>query len=148
MLSIFCIAGGFMLTISKMTRYQTVLLIEDDEVDVLNVKRAFRKKGFTQHLHFAENGLDAIEKLSHKGDLVPFPDLILLDLNMPRMGGFEFLRSRKENPILLEIDIYVMSTSAAEEDIKLAEELGASGYVAKPLYTERFADELEKILTQ
>jgi CheY-like chemotaxis protein len=135
-----------MLTISKMTRYQTVLLIEDDEVDVLNVRRAFRKKGFTQHLHLAENGLDAVDRLTHKGDLDPFPDLILLDLNMPKMGGFEFLRFRREHPVLSTIDIYVMSTSAAEEDIRMAEELGASGYVVKPLYTERFADELEKIL--
>lgn len=143
----FNIRGDYMLTISNMTRYQTVLLIEDDEVDVLNVKRAFRKKGFTQHLHLAENGLDAVDRLTSEGDLVPFPDLILLDLNMPKMGGFEFLRFRKENPILSAIDIYVMSTSAAEEDIRMAEELGASGYVVKPLYTERFADELEKILS-
>lgn len=137
-----------MATISKMTKYQTVLLIEDDEVDVLNVKRAFRKKGFTQHLHLAENGLEALDKLMRHGDLDPFPDMILLDLNMPKMGGFEFLRFRMENPILSGIDVYVMSTSAAEDDIRMAEELGAKGYVVKPLYTERFADELEKILTQ
>jgi len=135
-----------MLTISKMAKYQTVLLIEDDEVDVLNVKRAFRKKGFTQHLHIAENGLDAAEKLDTLDAFVPYPDLILLDLNMPKMGGFEFLRLREENPRLAGIDIYVMSTSAAESDIKLAKELGAKGYVVKPLYTDRFAEELEKIL--
>lgn len=135
-----------MLTSLKMAKYQTVLLIEDDEVDVLNVKRAFRKKGFTQHLHFAENGVDAAEKLEAIGVLEPYPDLILLDLNMPKMGGFEFLRMREENPRLAEIDVYVMSTSTAEADIELAKELGAKGYVVKPLYTDRFADELEKIL--
>lgn len=129
-----------------MAKYQAVLLIEDDEVDVLNVKRAFRKKGFSQHLHLAENGLDAAEKLAGDDAFEPYPDLILLDLNMPKMGGFEFLRLREENPRLAEIDVYVMSTSAAESDIKMAQELGAKGYVVKPLYTDRFADELEKIL--
>jgi len=129
-----------------MTKYQTVLLIEDDEVDVLNVKRAFRKKGFKQYLHLAENGMDAAEKLEIAGALEPYPDLILLDLNMPKMGGFEFLRMREDNPRLAKIDVYVMSTSTAESDIELAKELGAKGYVVKPLYTDRFADELEKIL--
>ncbi len=135
-----------MLTSLKMTKYQTVLLIEDDEVDVLNVKRAFRKKGFKQYLHLAENGMDAAEKLEIAGALEPYPDLILLDLNMPKMGGFEFLRMREDNPRLAKIDVYVMSTSTAESDIELAKELGAKGYVVKPLYTDRFADELEKIL--
>lgn len=135
-----------MLTISKMAKYHSVLLIEDDEVDVLNVKRAFRKKGFSQHLHLAENGLDAAEKLAGDNAFEPYPDLILLDLNMPKMGGFEFLRLREENPRLADIDVYVMSTSAAESDIKMAQDLGAKGYVVKPLYTDRFADELEKIL--
>ncbi len=135
-----------MLTISKMAKYHSVLLIEDDEVDVLNVKRAFRKKGFSQHLHLAENGLDAAEKLAGDNAFEPYPDLILLDLNMPKMGGFEFLRMREENPRLADIDVYVMSSSAAESDIKMAQDLGAKGYVVKPLYTDRFADELEKIL--
>lgn len=128
-----------------MTKYQTVLLIEDDEVDVLNVKRAFRKKGFTQTLLLAENGLDALQK--YKGEeLNPQPDVILLDLNMPKMGGFEFLKRRSEEGFFADVDVYVMSTSSAESDIKRAEELGANGYVVKPLYTDRFADELEKIL--
>lgn len=131
---------------SEMTKYQTVLLIEDDEVDVLNVRRAFRKKGFSQKLLLAENGLDAIEKMqsSHFEDV---PDVILLDLNMPKMGGFEFLRMRNEDGIFADTDVYVMSTSSAESDIQKARQLGASGYVVKPLYTDRFADELEKILS-
>ena len=136
-----------MLADLKMTKYQSVLLIEDDEVDVLNVKRAFRKKGFHQALHLAENGVDAIHKLSEwKGEHEALPDLILLDLNMPKMGGFEFLRAISQIESLSDIDVYVMSTSAAETDIQLARDLGAVGYVIKPLYTDRFADELEKIL--
>lgn len=137
---------GEMVLDSEMTKYQTVLLIEDDEVDVLNVRRAFRKKGFSQKLLLAENGLDAIEKMqsSHFEDV---PDVILLDLNMPKMGGFEFLRMRNEDGIFADTDVYVMSTSSAESDIQKARQLGASGYVVKPLYTDRFADELEKILS-
>lgn len=133
-------------TNTQMARYHSVLLIEDDEVDVLNVRRAFRKKGFVQHLHMAENGMEALDLLRTPDTLTPFPDLILLDLNMPKMGGFEFLRMRREDQRLSTIDVYVMSTSSAESDIQLAHELGAAGYVIKPLYTDRFADELAKIL--
>lgn len=134
-------------TSTQMAKYHSVLLIEDDEVDVLNVRRAFRKRGFEQHLHLAENGMEALEQLKAPDVLTPFPDLILLDLNMPKMGGFEFLRMRKDDPVLNKIDVFVMSTSSAEADIKLAHELGASGYVVKPLYTDRFADELARILS-
>ena len=135
-----------MLLHTEMATYQSVLLVEDDEVDVLNVRRAFRKKGFSQHLHLAENGLEALKILDDQENLEPYPDLILLDLNMPKMDGFEFLRRRLNEEHLRDIDVYVMSTSSAETDISKAMELGAKGYLVKPLYTDRFADELEKVL--
>lgn len=129
-----------------MTNYRSVLLIEDDEVDVLNVRRAFRKRGFTQELMLAKDGIEALSLLENNAD-ESLPDLILLDLNMPRMGGFEFLKKLKESPYS-NLDVYVMSTSSEDSDRDLAIELGASGYIIKPLYTDQFADELAQILGQ
>ncbi|TNE79897.1 MAG: response regulator [Bacteroidetes bacterium] len=126
-----------------MTNYRSVLLIEDDEVDVLNVRRAFRKRGFTQELNLAKDGIEALSMLENT--TTGLPDLILLDLNMPRMGGFEFLKKLKESPFA-GLDVYVMSTSSEDTDKDLALELGASGYIIKPLYTDQFADELAQIL--
>ncbi len=127
-----------------MTNYRSVLLIEDDEVDVLNVRRAFRKRGFTQDLILAKDGIEALSLLEKNAN-TDLPDLILLDLNMPRMGGFEFLKKLKESPFS-SLDVYVMSTSSEEADKDMAFEFGASGYIIKPLYTDQFADELALIL--
>lgn len=129
----------------EMTTYRSVLLVEDDEVDVLNVKRAFLKRGFNQELSLAKDGVEALQFLE-KTSGTNTPDLILLDLNMPRMGGYEFLKNIKTSDYS-DIHVYVMSTSSEEQDRERAIELGAEGYIIKPLYTDEFADELEKILS-
>jgi len=120
-----------------------VLLVEDDEVDVLNVRRAFSKKNFQQELQLADDGLSALEHL----DKHELPDIILLDLNMPRMGGLEFLKEfNQQGYANKNIDVFVMSTSSEEQDINEAKALGAKGYIVKPLFTNEFADELAHIL--
>lgn len=131
-----------------MSEYTSVLLVEDDEVDVMNVCRAFRKKGFTQHLHLANDGIDAFQQLEHqKTQLSPYPDLILLDLNMPRMGGLEFLERLRTMEDLKHMDVVVMSTSFEEIDQEKARIYGVKGYIIKPLYTDQFADELAELLS-
>lgn len=95
-----------------------ILLVEDDEVDILNVKRAFKKNGITNPLYFASNGLEALDMLrgtDTQSTIVPaHRRLILLDLNMPRMNGIEFLQALRADPNLKSIPVVVLTTSAAE----------------------------------
>ena len=92
-----------------------ILLVEDDEVDVMNVKRAFQKAHITNPLFVAGNGLEALEML--RGDEMPKQRrLVLLDLNMPRMNGIEFLRELRKDPELSATAVVVLTTSNDERD--------------------------------
>lgn len=118
-----------------------ILLVEDDEVDIKNVQRAFKKNHISNPLHVARNGIEALEML--RGDhgkekLNPLPKVILLDLNMPRMGGLEFLQEIREDPELKSLSVFVMTTSDEESDKFAAYNLNVAGYILKPLSFERF----------
>lgn len=120
-----------------------ILLVEDDEVDIRNVQRAFKKNNISNPLHVARNGLEALQMLKG-GDnfskLDPTPKVILLDLNMPKMGGLEFLQTIREDPQLKSISVFVMTTSDEESDKFAAYNLNVAGYILKPLSFERFVD--------
>src|SRR5437667_12496455 len=92
-----------------------ILLVEDDEVDVMNVRRAFDKNKITNPLYVAFNGIHALEML-RTAEVPKNRRLVLLDLNMPRMNGIEFLRERRRAPELRAIPVVVPATSAAEGD--------------------------------
>src|SRR5690349_11904297 len=97
----------------------SVLLVDDDEVDVMTVKRAFKKNNITHPLYVASNGLEALQLLS--GNTLPklLPQgrrLILLDLNMPKMNGIEFLRELRADPALRAIPVIVLTTSNEDKD--------------------------------
>ena len=77
-----------------------ILLVEDDQVDIMNVKRAFSKKGIANPLHIASNGLEALDMLRGPNALDPLPQIILLDINMPKMNGLEFLRELRNDEAL------------------------------------------------
>ena len=116
-----------------------ILLIEDDRVDVMNVKRAFAKSHITNPIYVAENGIKALEML--RGGEVPLERLlILLDLNMPRMTGIEFLRELRADEKLARLPVVVVSTSAADSDRIDAYDLNVAGYVVKPVTFERFVE--------
>jgi len=124
-------------------RLLTILLVEDDEVDIMNVKRAFKKNNILNRLHIAHNGLDALAML--RGDsaqgiekISPTPKVILLDLNMPKMGGLEFLKELRSDPALKAISVFVMTTSDEESDKFTAYNLNVAGYIIKPLSFESF----------
>jgi CheY-like chemotaxis protein len=124
-------------------RLLTILLVEDDEVDIMNVKRAFKKNNILNPLHVARNGLEALEMLRGNADakvekLSPMPKVILLDLNMPKMGGLEFLKEIRKDPNLKAISVFVMTTSDEESDKFTAYDLNVAGYIIKPLSFERF----------
>lgn len=114
---------------------KSILLIEDDDLDVISVQRSLKKLGIENVLHTAYNGLEALAMLNGEGEskLDPMPDIIILDLNMPRMNGIEFLKELRKNPSFNSIKVFVMTTSNEDTDRTATEGLGISGYVLKPL---------------
>jgi CheY-like chemotaxis protein len=120
-------------------RMLNILLVEDDAVDVMNVRRAFEKNGIDSQLHVATNGLEALQML--RGGQVPGDRrLVLLDLNLPRMNGIEFLRHLRSDPQLNLIPVVVLTTSADERDKIEAFNLNAAGYLVKPVTFGPFAE--------
>ena len=113
------------------------ILIADDSVDDRNlIKRAFQEAGVTNQLDFVRDGQEAIEYLKGTGKFenraeYPLPDLMLLDLNMPRTNGFEVLRWVRSHPTLRALRIVVVSTSAEPRDIDRAHEFGANAFLVK-----------------
>jgi CheY-like chemotaxis protein len=120
-------------------RMLNVLLVEDDEVDVMNVRRAFKKNHIANPLWVAGNGLEALEML--RGDEIPKERrLILLDLNMPRMNGIEFLRELRADPDLHSTPVVVLTTSDDERDRVEAYNLNVAGYILKPVTFMNFVE--------
>src|SRR5512134_536686 len=119
-----------MINRSKMEheRSLNILLVEDDHVDVMNVQRAFGKNNITNPIFVAGNGVDALEML-RSGEIPKERRLVLLDLNMPRMGGIEFLRELRADPELRGVCVVVLTTSNEERDKVEAYELNVAGYL-------------------
>lgn len=115
-----------------------ILLVEDDEVDVMNVKRAFKKGNVSNPLFVANNGIEALDLLENNS--MANPKIILLDLNMPKMGGIEFLEVLRKNEALKNISVFVMTTSNEESDKIDAYNLNVAGYILKPLSMDRFIE--------
>lgn len=113
-----------------------ILLVEDDEVDVMNVKRAFSKNNIKNPLFVAGNGVEALDMLDN--DIVPLPKIIILDINMPKMNGIEFLREIRGNDRFKNITVFVMTTSNEDSDKIKAYDLNVAGYILKPLSFEKF----------
>jgi CheY-like chemotaxis protein len=114
----------------------SILLVEDDELDVISVERSLKKLESEYELHTAYNGKEALHLLEKPQSPIE-PDVILLDLNMPKMNGIEFLKILRNNEKLKHIKVFIMTTSAENVDRIITEELGISGYIIKPLnYTD------------
>jgi CheY-like chemotaxis protein len=113
-----------------------ILLVEDDEVDVMNVKRAFSKNNIKNELFVAGNGVEALDML--RTSIVPTPRIIILDINMPKMIGIEFLKHLRDDETLKNISVFVMTTSNEDSDKINAYNLNVAGYILKPLSFEKF----------
>jgi CheY-like chemotaxis protein len=124
-------------------RIINILLVEDDEVDVMNVKRAFKKYKISNPLYTAENGLQALDMLRSQNDQPPVVPatrrLILLDLNMPKMNGLEFLHELRADPELKATPVIVLTTSDEDKDRVEAYNLNVAGYILKPVTFVNFA---------
>jgi CheY-like chemotaxis protein len=116
----------------------SILLVEDDEVDIMNVKRAFKKNNISNQIIVAHNGIEALEILRAPASSVPKPKIALLDLNMPKMGGIEFLKEIRQDSNLHALSVFVMTTSNEDADKIEAFNLNVAGYILKPLSMDRF----------
>lgn len=120
-----------------------VLLVEDDEVDVMNVQRAFKKNNITNPLYLASNGLEALSILRGSDSKINIPQarrIILLDLNMPKMNGIEFLRELRADEQLQSIPVIVLTTSNEDKDKVEAYKLNVAGYILKPVTFSNFVE--------
>jgi CheY-like chemotaxis protein len=117
----------------------TILLVEDNDVDVMGVKRAFNQSNLQNPIVVARNGLEALEKL-RDGVSVKKPYLVLLDLNMPRMNGIEFLQEARRDPNLQSSIVFVLTTSKAQDDKDRAYKHNIAGYLTKEKGTAGFID--------
>jgi CheY-like chemotaxis protein len=116
-----------------------ILLVEDDEVDVMNVRRAFEKNHILNPLFIAGDGVEALQML-RDGTVPKGRRLVLLDLNMPRMNGIEFLRELRQDPNLRPTPVVVLTTSNADKDKVDAYDLNVAGYLLKPVTFTNFCD--------
>lgn len=119
---------------------RSILLVEDDYIDVMNLQRAFKKNNINDPLYVANDGLEALAKLRGEGTdkIVPNPRLVILDINMPKMGGLEFLSELRKDPNLRYLTVVVLTTSSDEQDIKNAYQYNIAGYIVKPVGFEEF----------
>lgn len=123
-----------------------VFLIDDDVVDVENVRRALRDNQSQLRLHTAHDGQQALDMLD-SGEVGAKPTVILLDLNMPRMSGIEFLSEIRANPQHCRIPVVVLTTSDSERDKLDAYERNIAGYILKPVTYDAFVQTMEHVLT-
>ena len=118
----------------------SILLIEDDYLDIRNVERELKKINVNLPLHIARNGREALAMLRGEGfpKIDPLPKVVMLDINMPKMNGIEFLTEIRKDPILRDLNVFIMTTSNDDTDRFAAKNLNVSGYIEKPLTFDTF----------
>ena len=120
----------------------SILLVEDDEVDIINVKRAFKKCQISSSLIVANNGIEALNLLRGNGveKINPEPVAILLDINMPKMSGLEFLKELRSDEMLKHLNVFILTTSNELSDKKAAYDQNVAGYFIKPVDFQKFIE--------
>ena len=120
----------------------TILLVEDDQLDIMNVQRELRKNNVTVPLHVARNGREALDMLRGEAGQakIPHPSVVMLDLNMPRMNGLELLQILRSDPEFVNLNVFITTTSDLETDRLKAQDLAVSGYIIKPLSFDSFGE--------
>ncbi len=131
-------------------RTPTILIVDDDPADQFLVREAMKLSNLSYNLRLVNDGDEAMEYLYHRGRYndrfkAPRPDLILLDLNMPRYDGRKVAKSIKTDPILKNIPVVVLTTSAQEEDIDDLYQIGVNSYMQKPVNFDDFTDALRDL---
>ncbi len=132
-----------------MTMENTILLVEDDYLDIMNVERELKKINIELPLHVARNGREALAMLRGEAGtpkITPTPSVVLLDINMPKMNGLEFLSEIRSDPEFMHLSVYIMTTSNEEVDRLSAQDLQVTGYIVKPLTFDTFGTIRESAL--
>ncbi|MCL7763578.1 response regulator [Polaribacter sp. Z014] len=127
-----------------MAKNLKVLLIEDNLIEIMKMKRTLSLLKLEHTMQEAKNGEEALEILQDKSN---FPDLILLDLNMPKMSGIEFLSILKNNKEIQHIPTVILTTSDNQKDLEECYKIGVSGYVLKPLKYDDYVKKIEAVLS-
>ncbi len=129
-------------------RPPSILLVEDDRVDVMTVQRALRRHAIANPLHVARTATDALAMLRGEGRprLEPPPGLILLDLNLPRMSGIEFLKTLREDPDLRDLMVIVLTSSNEPNDRAAAFRYEVEDYIVKPHSFDEFAAAIKTVI--
>jgi CheY-like chemotaxis protein len=138
---------GKFLKMTIISKSVVVLLVEDNEGDVGLIEEVFEETKFRNCLHVATDGEEAMLFLHGKGKFSgsPHPDIILLDLNLPKKNGREVLKEIKDDDLLKNIPVVILTTSQSEKDILRAYELHANAYVTKPLDFDQFMNIVKSI---
>ena len=125
-----------------------ILLVEDDRVDIMTVQRALKKIDVSNPLYVARTGVEALGMLRGDGYPIiePRPSLILLDLNLPKMGGIEFLKELRADPVLRPMRVIVLTSSDEPSDQAAAFEYEVDDYVVKPHSFDEFSNAMSIIL--
>lgn len=120
----------------------SILLVEDDQMDIMNVQRELRKHAVDVPLHVARNGREALNLLRGEGghDKIGLPNVVMLDINMPRMNGLELLEQLRSDPEFVGLNVFIMTTSDLDTDRLKAQQLAVSGYIIKPLSFDKFGE--------
>jgi len=127
-----------------MSKSLNILLIEDDAIEVMKFYRVLKKLEFNHQIIEATNGEEALDILNKK-EIVP--DIIILDLNMPKLNGIEFLNILKTDDALKFIPAIMLTTSNNHKDVMECYKIGIAGYILKPLKYEEYVDRIGKLLT-
>ncbi|NRA40293.1 MAG: response regulator [Planctomycetes bacterium] len=124
-----------------------VLLIEDDDIDAMNVERSFKRLGMSHSITRASNGADALDILRNTEwtSNNHFPNIVLLDLNLPRMNGLEFLDVIRDDKILNMLNVFVLTTSTSQHDLDEAYKRNVAGYFVKEFEFDRFVQAIKAI---
>lgn len=133
--------------ITKSIKHVEILLVEDSEADILIAREAFKQARMLNTLHVVEDGVEALAFLRQAGKYAasPRPDLILLDLNLPRKNGREVLAEIKADPKLKTLPVVILTTSHAEQDVLEAYDHCANCYIVKPVGFENFLKAVQAI---
>ena len=122
---------------------KAIMLVEDDDVDAMTVRRALKELHVNNPLARAENGEEALAYLRQPDQVMPC--IILLDLNMPVMGGIEFRQGAKHDAALKRIPVVVLTTSEGQQDKVASFDLGVAGYIRKPVDYQQFVEAVRKV---